>query len=179
MNSEFFPAIVFALTGMVVLAVIATVLRRKAQRRLETLGPAFELGTARRAAPLSNGVVGVYRGYNCRYLIQHQSQYDRGGAVLRLGLYSPQRWSAEQLNAGSRMLIRVGLAKDFEVGDQELDEHFRFSTDSEGDLQSVFSIEKVRETMHLLVGRRELPVNQCSRRPNGHHLGAKKSQARR
>ena len=151
MQNDFLPVIGFVATGIVVLAVIAVVLHRKAQRRAEQLGPAFELGTVRPAGPLSSGIAGLYRSYTCRYTIQYPSQYDRGGALLRIELHSPYRWSAERANVGSRVLVKIGLVTDLTIGDRELDEHFRFSADHEESLRSVFAVEKARESLHLLV----------------------------
>ena len=48
------------------------------------------------------------------------------------------------------MLAQFGLLRDFEIGDRELDEHFRFSADDEGSLRSVFGTEAVRDAMHVL-----------------------------
>ena len=48
------------------------------------------------------------------------------------------------------MLAKFGLLKDFEIGDRELDEHFRFTADEEGSLRSIFGTETVRDAMHVL-----------------------------
>jgi hypothetical protein len=51
---------------------------------------------------------------------------------------------------GTRILAKFGLLRDFEIGDRELDEHFRFSADEEGNLRSVFGTEPVRDAMNVL-----------------------------
>jgi hypothetical protein len=132
------------------LAVALYLLMRTGRRRAEKLGAAFELGTSKPAGVLGSAVDGLYQGYACRYQIQYPSQYDRGGANLRTAIASPHQWSAELTRPGTRMLTKFGLLKDFEVGDRELDEHFRFAADEEGHLRSVFGIEAVRDAMHVL-----------------------------
>ena len=132
------------------LAVVLLILVKKGRRRAEKLAAAFELGTSRPAGVLGSAIDGIYRGYSCRYQIQYPSQYDRGGANLRLAVTSPHRWSAEVAKPGTRMLARLGLLKDFEIGDRELDEHYRFAADEEESLRSVFATEAVRDAMHLL-----------------------------
>jgi len=132
------------------LAVVLLILVKKGRRRAEKLAAAFELGTSRPAGVLGSAVDGIYRGYSCRYQIQYPSQYDRGGANLRFAVTSPHHWSAEVAKPGTRMLARLGLLKDFEIGDRELDEHYRFAADEEASLRSVFAIEAVRDAMHVL-----------------------------
>lgn len=140
--------VVALLTGG--LAIVFFVLLQKGRQRAEKLGVAFELGTAKTAGVLGSAVEGLYRGYTCRYQIQYPSQHDRGGATLRLGMTSPHNWSAEVTKPGTRMLAKFGLLKDFEIGDRELDEHFRFTADEEATLLSVFGTEAVRDAMHVL-----------------------------
>jgi hypothetical protein len=145
--------IVIGAAGVVVgLGVMAVVLRSRARHRLERLGPAFELGTSRAEGFLGTRVGGIYRGYSCSVLIQHPSQYDRGGASLRVAVSSPDTWSAEAPNPGARLMVKVGLFKDFDVGDRFLDERLRFSTEDEGSLRSRFGTEAVRSAMHRLIG---------------------------
>jgi len=140
--------VVAVLTGG--LAVVFFMLVKKGRVRAEKLGVAFELGTSKPAGVLGSATDGLYRGYSCRYQIQYPSQYDRGGANLRFAVTSPHQWSAEVTKTGTRMLAKFGLLKDFEVGDRELDEHFRFAGDEEGNLRSVFGTEAVRDAMHVL-----------------------------
>jgi len=132
------------------LAVALFLLVKKGRQRAERLGVAFELGTSRPAGVLGSAVDGLYRGFSCRYQIQYPSQYDRGGANLRFTVTSPHQWSAEVSKPGTRMLAKFGLLQDFEIGDRELDEHFRFAADEEGSLRTVFSSEAVRDAMHVL-----------------------------
>jgi len=132
------------------LAVAIFMLLRTGRRRAEKLRVAFELGTSKPAGVLGSAVDGLYRGYSCRYQIQYPSQYDRGGANLRFGVTSPHQWSAEVAKPGTRILTKFGLLKDFEIGDRELDEHFRFAANEEGNLRSIFGTESVRDAMHVL-----------------------------
>ena len=132
------------------LAVVLLMLVKKGRQRAEKLGVAFELGTSKPGGVLGSAVDGLYRGYSCRYQIQYPSQHDRGGSMLRFAITSPHLWSAEVTKPGTRMLAKFGLLKDFEIGDRELDEHFRFATNEEGYLRSVFGSEAVRNAMHVL-----------------------------
>ncbi len=152
MDPDILKIVIVAATVIVGLAVMAAVFRSKGRRRLERLGPAFELGTSRAEGFLGTRIGGIYRGYSCSLLIQHPSQYDRGGATLRVAASSPHRWSAEVPNPGARIMVKVGLFKDLSVGDQLLDEHLRFSAEDEGSLASLFGTEAVRAAMHRLVG---------------------------
>ena len=133
------------------LAFAVYLLLRTGWRRAERLRVAFELGTSKPAGVLGSAVDGLYRGYSCRYQVQYPSQYDRGGASLRLMVSSPHQWSTEVAKPGTRLLTRFGLLKDFEIGDRELDEHFRFAADDEGSLRSIFATEAARDAMHVLV----------------------------
>jgi hypothetical protein len=140
--------VVAVLTGG--LAVALLMLLKKGRQRAEKLGGAFELGTSRPAGVLASAVDGLYRGYSCRYQIQYASQYDRGGANLRLTITSPSQWTVEVAKPGTRMLAKIGFLKDFEIGDRELDEHYRFAANEEGSLRSLFATEAVRDAMHVL-----------------------------
>jgi hypothetical protein len=126
------------------------VLLGKGRRRAEKLAPAFELGTATPAGFLGSAVEGLYRGYSCRYQIQYASQYDRGGATLRVAAVPPHQWSVEIEKPGTRLLSRFGLLKDFEIGDRELDEHLRFAAIQEAELRSLFGSGGVRDAFHVL-----------------------------
>ena len=150
MDSEMakLAVVVAVLTGG--LAVALFMLVKKGRQRAEKLGVAFDLGTSKPAGVFGSAVDGLYRGYSCRYQIQYPSQYDRGGSSLRFAITSPHQWSAEVAKPGTRILARFGLLKDFEIGDRELDEHFRFTADEEASLRSIFGTETVRDAMHVL-----------------------------
>ena len=152
MDPDILKIVIGAATLIVGLGVMVVVLRTKGRRRLERLGPAFELGTSSAEGFLGTRVGGIYRGYSCSLLIQHASQYDRGGATLRLAASSPHRWSAEVSNPGARLMVRVGLFKDLDVGDHVLDQRLRFSAEDGGPLTSLFGMEAVRAAMHRLIG---------------------------
>jgi hypothetical protein len=136
------------LIGGLTLALV--VVFNKGKKRAERLAPAFELGTSGPAGFLASAVGGLYRGFSCRYQIQYASQYDRGGATLRVAATSPHQWTAEVEKPGTRLLEKIGLLKDFEIGDRELDEHLRFAAHEEGDLRSLFGSEVVLDAIHVL-----------------------------
>jgi len=152
MDPDLLKMVTVAVALILGLGVMATVLRFKGRRRLERLGRAFELGTSRSEGFFKTRVGGIYRGYSCSLMIQHASQYDRGGAALRVGASSPHCWSAEISNPGARLMVKVGLFKDLDVGDSFLDERLRFSAEDEASLTSIFGTETVRVAMQRLVG---------------------------
>ncbi len=140
--------VVAALTGGLSLTVY--LLLRKGQRRAELLGPAFELGTSGHGGLFRGAVDGVYRGYSCRYLVQYPSQYDRGGVTLKMSIAAPGRWTAGIEKPGSRLLARIGLVEDFEIGDRELDALLRFAGSDQGSLRSLLGTESVRNALRAL-----------------------------
>jgi hypothetical protein len=140
----------FALLAIVVAgfaAVIVFIIRRRSGALLEKLGPAFELGTSRPARPFGAGVEGLYQGYFSRYTVQQASQYDRGGAMLRVNATSSQKWSAQRSQPGTGLLVTLGVLKDVEVGDAQLDRHFRFTADDSEALRGLFRLDRVREAV--------------------------------
>jgi hypothetical protein len=151
MDPELIPLAVTAAVVILTLTVVATVLRKKGRRLAERLAPAFELGTSRPAGPLGIGVDGLYRGYSCRYLVRLASQYDRGGATLKLDATSPFSWSAERSQAGTRLLVSLGVLRDLEVGDEELDERLRFAADDVGALLGLIGTASFRSALLELV----------------------------
>ena len=150
MNANSIPVILGAAALTIGLGVVLLLLRQKGRRRAKRLGAAFDLGTSRPAGVLDSAVEGLYSGYSCRYFVQYASQYDRGGASLRLSVDAPHRWTVEVAKTGTRLLARLGLLKDFEIGDSELDQHLRFAAPDEGVLRSVFGSEGVRDAMRRL-----------------------------
>ena len=146
------PMVVIALTVGATLLVIVVVLllRRGGRRRLETLAPAFELGTTRIGGPFGYSIEGLYQGYPCRYSIEQRSQYSPGGATLRVRAISHQQWSAGVKDVGSQLMVRVGLLKDYQIGDSELDEQLRFSSTDEAAVMTVFAAEATRRAIRSL-----------------------------
>ena len=144
---------VFVFIGVAAAAAVALVVfasRRAGQRRLEQLGPAFELGTAKLPSALSSSVEGIYLGYTCRYTVEQRSQYSPGGATLRIGAASPLHWSASKADVGSRLMTNLGILKDVEIGDAELDERLRFSGSDQTSLLTVFGQTRTREALREL-----------------------------
>ena len=150
MDTELPVFFIFAIVVGFGLIIAVMAFQRTAKKRTARLSPAFGLGTCKRVGFFGSAVEGLYRSYSCRYTLQYPSQYDPGGALLRIAVTDPNRWSAETANMGSRLLVKFGLAKDFDIGDRELDERFRFSADDEGILRSVFDSEAARDAMHTL-----------------------------
>jgi len=131
-------------------SVLILYFRRSSQQRSEKLAPAFELGTTRMIGPFGTAMKGLYQGYQCRYTIEHASQYSPGGAGLRLQASSPLQWAASKTDAGGRLMVRLGLLKDFQIGDPELDQRLRFSGTDAPSLMSVFSQDRSRTAMRAL-----------------------------
>ena len=150
MDTEFVKIAVGVAILVCGLALMIIILLSKGRKRAERLAPAFELGTARPTGVLGSALEGLYRGFSCRYRIQYPSQYDRGGAVLRLAVISSHQWTAELEKPGSRFLSRFWLIQDLAIGDRELDEHFRFAAKEEGVLKPLFGSEAVLDAMHIL-----------------------------
>lgn len=141
------------LVAVAVAAAIALVvlgIRRMGKRRLETLGPAFDLGTARIPGALSTGVAGLYQGYSCHYTIEQRSQYSPGGATLRVSASSPLQWAVTKQDVGSRLMTQIGILKDVAIGDAELDAQFRFSGSDAASLISVFGQDRTRSSLRAL-----------------------------
>jgi hypothetical protein len=148
------PMIVVALAVGAALLVIGVMLmlRRGGRRRLETLAPAFELGTTRVSGPFGYSIEGLYQGYPCRYSIEQRSQYSPGGVTLRIRAISHSQWSAGIKDVGSQLMVRVGILKDYQIGDAELDERLRFSAADEAAVMTAFASDATRAAMRALVG---------------------------
>jgi len=125
-------------------------LRRSSQRLLERLGPAFELGTARRASTAPPAIAGLFQGFNCRYGIEQRSQYGPGGANLRIRASSPLRWSASRKDPGTALLTAIGILKDIHIGDDELDRRLRMAAGDTPMLMSLFGQQRTRAALHAL-----------------------------
>jgi len=137
--------------AVIVIAIVAKVMTRRAgRRRLEKLAPAFELGTTRLAGMFGNSVEGLFLGYTCRYTIETPSQYNPGGATLRLSATNTLQWSASVEDFGSRLMARFGIVKDVQIGDGELDGLLRFSSSDEIALVGLFGQERTRTAIRRL-----------------------------
>ncbi len=137
-------AVAMVLTGVGVAAVF---IRKSGQRRFERLAPAFDFGTSRKVGLFGMTIAGLCNGYTCRYTIQPASQHNPGGASLRLAVSATGRWSAELANAGSRLMVKIGVLQDLDIGDPELDHSLRLTADDEGLLRSLFGVEGVRRAV--------------------------------
>ncbi|MDX2436770.1 MAG: hypothetical protein QNL88_06960 [Acidobacteriota bacterium] len=134
-------AVVVVLTGV---GIAVAAMKRSGQKRFESLAPAFDFGTSHKVGLFGMTIAGLAEGYTCRYTIQPASQHNPGGASLRVSVSAGGRWSAEVANTGSRLLVKVGVLQDVEIGDPELELKLRFSADDPGALKSLFGIESVR-----------------------------------
>jgi hypothetical protein len=143
-------ALVVASVAVLIVGLLVLV-RRNSQRKMEVLAPAFELGTARVTGMAAIGIQGLYHGFSCRYTLESASQYSPGGATLRLQATSPLEWSAGVADFGSRLMVRFGILKDLEIGDQELDGGLRFSSNDPNALLTLFGQERVRAAMRKLL----------------------------
>jgi hypothetical protein len=146
------PMIAALLVAGVVLAavIVIALIRRSGRRRLDNLAPAFELGTTRLVGPFGNMIEGLYQGYTCRYTLEQRSQYSPGGATLRVSAASPHQWSASVADMGSRLMVSIGILKDFDIGDPELDQRIRFSGTDEASILTVFSTTATRSAIRAL-----------------------------
>jgi hypothetical protein len=142
---------VLLVAGIALLAIVLVVVfRRGGRRRLEALAPAFELGTTRLVGPFGTAIEGIYQGFSCRYTVEHASQYNPGGATLRVQTSSPLQWSAGVEDFGARLMVRVGILRDVEVGDERLDQRLRFSSTDQTGLTALFGQERTRSAMGAL-----------------------------
>lgn len=132
-------------------AVAVTLARRSGRKRFESLAPAFDFGTARKVGFFGLTVAGLHNGYSCRYTIQPASQHNPGGATLRVDVSAAGRWSAEVANFGSRLMVKMGLIRDLDVGDPDLDTRLRFSADDEGSLRTLFGVDDVRRAVRSVM----------------------------
>jgi hypothetical protein len=147
MDQEFLPVAIMIAVGVAAAVAIIAFIRRRGQRLHDRLGPAFELGTSKPLRLFGAGIEGLYRGYSSQYVIQYASQHDRGGAGLRCDATSAITWSAERPRPGTRLLVTIGVLKDIETGDPELDQNFRFTSSDGGSLRSLVAIDSVRRAL--------------------------------
>jgi len=140
-------AIAVVLSG---LGVAIGLFRKSGQARFELLAPAFELGTCRKIGPWGAALEGLFQGYSCRYIIQPASQNNPGGAVLRVAITGGVPWSAEMPGAGTRLMIRMGILQDLEIGEPDLDSSLRFAAGDENALRNLFGSTQVRASFRRI-----------------------------
>jgi len=154
MNPDNLRAAVAIAIVMIGVGIAVVLMRRYGRKLLEKLGPAFEFGTCRRVGIFGLfglGVEGLSRGFTCRYSIQPASQHNPGGASLCLMVNGGATWSAETSGAGSRLMVKMGVLQDLEIGDPELDPGLRFTAEDEGGLRSLFGTEQVRTAFRMVL----------------------------
>ena len=139
-----------AVAAGALVAVLVAVARSQARRQFERLAPAFELGTAHRVGLVPPSVEGLFQGYTFRYTVEARSQYSAGGALLRTRVSSPLEWSASLQDAGSRLLVSVGILKDMDIGDDELDRRLRFAASDPSSLKALLGQTRTREALRAL-----------------------------
>lgn len=141
-------AIAVVLCGVTIAAVV---MRRHGRKLRDELAPAFDFGTCHKVGPFGLVVEGLSRGFTCRYSIQPASQHNPGGASLRLMVNGGATWTAETAGAGSRLLVKMGVLQDLEIGDPEIDPKLRFTAEDEGGLRSLFGTEQVRTAFRMVL----------------------------
>jgi hypothetical protein len=146
------PRIVAVIAAVVVVAfgVVFALARRSTRSRLEKVVPAFELGTTRLVGTITSSLEGIFQGFTCRYTIENPSQHNPGGATLRVSAVSTVQWSAAVEDFGSRLMARLGLLKDIEIGDAEVDDRVRFSSRDDIAFTGLFGQERPREAIRRL-----------------------------
>jgi len=143
--------IVLAVLGAIAaIALFVALARAQARRFVERVAPAFDFGTVRRAATVPPAVEGLRDGYSCRYAVEHRSQYSSGGASVRIRASCTVTWSAARLDAGSRLLVSLGVLKDLAIGDDELDQQLRFSASDPSVLTTTLSQPLARQALRSL-----------------------------
>ena len=145
LDSELVSILIAVAVTVATLAIIAFAVRAQ-RRKLARLEPLFEPGTVR-VSRMGGWIAGLMRGYTCRYTIQNRSQYNPGGATLRLGVVAPIAWAARLEGLLSRGMVRLGLTQDLKLGDPGLDERLRFTAHSSSDLMGALGISAARSAL--------------------------------
>ena len=140
---DLFAAIAIAVV-LIGVTVAVVLMRRHGRKLLDELAPVFDFGTSRKVGPFGLVVEGLSRGFTCRYSLQPASQHNPGGAALRLMINGTGTWSAETVGAGARLMVKMGVLQDLEIGDPELDPRLRFAAEDESGLRSLFGTDHVR-----------------------------------
>lgn len=140
--------VVVAVVGFVAAVAVG---RAVSARRLGKVLPAFEPGTARVAGLLAPRAEGVVSGFRFAYRPIPRSNNSPGGARATAWVSAvPCRFEASRMGPGGAVLLRLGLVRDIEIGDPELDRGLRFSAREETVLRSVFGGESAREALRRL-----------------------------
>jgi len=159
-HDDLFAALAIAAV-LIGVAIAAVLMRRYGRRLLEKLSPAFDFGTCRRVGLFVFAAEGLYRGFTCRYSIEPASQYNPGGASLRLAVNATGRWSAEVVGVGTRLMVSAGILQNLEIGDPDLDQRLRFTADDESGLRSLFGAEHVRTALREVVTTENFARVRC------------------
>ncbi len=159
-TDNLFAAVAIAVV-LIGLAVAVAMIRRVGRKRLIRLAPAFDFGTCKKVGPFGMTVTGLYGGFTCRYTIHPASQHNPGGASLRLGVTGAGAWSADVAGAGSRLLVKMGVLRDLETGDPDLDLRLRFTADDESGLRSMFGADHVRTAFRNVLATENFVGVQC------------------
>jgi hypothetical protein len=130
--------------------IVLVVARVSQDRRLRGLASCFEVGTFAISGTVARWARGRVEGFECRYRIVARDRNDPGGARLRVAALARLAWQATRSNAVSRVMVRVGLMKDVEIGDPGLDETLRFSATDGGGLKGALADARAREALRRL-----------------------------
>ncbi len=161
MNPDDLVAGIAVAAVMIGVTIAVVMMRRVGRERLIRLAPAFEFGTCKKVGPFGMTVEGLYGGFTCRYTIHPASQNNPGGASLRIAVTGAGSWSAESAGAGSRLLVKVGVLEDLEIGDPDLDQRIRFTADDGSGLRSLFGADHVRTAFRAVLATENFAKVQC------------------
>jgi hypothetical protein len=127
-------------------------------RCLRKVEPAFEPGSARLCGVLSRWLEGRSLGFQFRYRLQPATSNSAGAALLTARVVAPFDWKAAEVghgpqvvNLGTLALVQLGILRDVDIGDPELDRRLRFATVNEMDLVVAFGGQPPRTALQRLV----------------------------
>ncbi len=144
--------------GLAVGVAVLLVARRRLASRLRALEGAFEPASAQVSGLIPTAITGRWQGYAFRYTLQMRSNNSPGGATATSPVRAPFDWRAVVVGHGPRTvnlamlgLQQLGLLKDVEVGDPDLDRRLRFSAKDPQELTVAFGTTGVRRAMSRLL----------------------------
>lgn len=126
-------------------------------RGLRKVEPAFDPGSTRMSGVLIRWLEGRSHGFAFRYRLQSASSNSPGAALLETRVLAPFDWKAVEVGHGSQLvnlgtlaLVQLGLLRDAEIGEPDLDRRMRFAATSEMDLAVAFGGETPRAALRRL-----------------------------
>ncbi len=150
-----FLGLVAALAATAVFLILGL---RGSARRLRKVEPAFEPGSARLCGVLARWLEGRSLGFQFRYRLQPATSNSPGAALLTARVVAPFDWKATEVghgpqvvNLGTLALVQLGILRDVDIGDPELDRRLRFAAVNEMDLVVAFGGQPPRIALQRLV----------------------------